>query len=87
MIKKNPENFSAEERFLKADEIFREKMQEIANVLDVTLDYLKGNIDYVICPVCGFLDNPLSELSRKEHEVFHAKFLSVKEKYPLLYLA
>ena len=59
-----------------------DKMQEIANVLDVTLDYLKGNIDYVICPVCGFLDNPLSELSRKEHEVFHAKFLSVKEKYP-----
>lgn len=30
--KKNPENFSAEERLLKADEIFREKMQEIANI-------------------------------------------------------
>lgn len=59
-----------------------DKMQEFAKVLDVTLDYLKGNVDYVICPVCGFSDIPLSEQSRKEHEQFHNKFLAVKEKYP-----
>lgn len=58
------------------------KMQEFAKALDVTLDYLKGNVDYVVCPVCGFSDNPLSEESRKEHEQFHRKFLVTKEKYP-----
>ena len=58
------------------------KLQEIADYLDVSLDYLMGKIDYIICPICGFSDNPLSEQSRKEHEQFHNKFLSVKEKYP-----
>ena len=59
-----------------------DKMQGFAKALDVTLDYLKGNVDYIICPVCGFSDNPLSGQSRKEHEQFHNKFLAVKEKYP-----
>lgn len=59
-----------------------DKMQGFAKALDVTLDYLKGNVDYIICPICGFADNPLSEESRKEHEQFHNKFLAVKEKYP-----
>ena len=58
------------------------KLQKIADHLDVSLDYLMGNIDYVICPLCGFLDNPLSEQSRKEHEEFHNTFLTIKEKYP-----
>ena len=58
------------------------KLQQIADRLDVSLDYLMGNRDYVICPVCGFLNNPLSEQSRKEHEEFHQKFLSIKDKYP-----
>ena len=59
-----------------------DKMQAIATVLDVTFDYLKGNTDLVICPICGFGDNPLSEQSRKEHKEFHAKILKIKEKYP-----
>lgn len=58
------------------------KLQKIADYLCVSLDYLMGKSDYIICPVCGFSDNPLSEESRKEHEQFHNKFLAVKEKYP-----
>lgn len=61
-----------------------DKMQAIASVLCVTFDYLKGNTDTVICPICGFSDNPLSEQSRKEHKIFHQKFLNIKEKYPFL---
>ena len=59
-----------------------DKMQAIATVLDVTFDYLKGNTDIVVCPICGFGDNPLSEQSRKGHAQFHKKFLQIKEKYP-----
>ena len=59
-----------------------DKLEIIAKLLGVTLDYLKGDTDIVICEVCGFADNPLSEESRKEHELFHNKFLAVKEKYP-----
>jgi transcriptional regulator with XRE-family HTH domain len=59
-----------------------DKIKKIADVLEVTTEYLKGDVDYIICPICGFLDNPVSELSRKEHEVFHQKILKIKEKYP-----
>ena len=59
-----------------------DKLEIIAKLLGVTLDYLKGDTDIVICEVCGFANNPLSEESRKEHEQFHNKFLAVKEKYP-----
>lgn len=59
-----------------------DKLRPIANVLDVTYDFLMGSTDLVVCPVCGFGDNPLSEQSRKEHEKFHKRFLSIKDKYP-----
>lgn len=59
-----------------------DKMQSIADVLDVSLDFLIGKTDLIMCPVCGFDDNPLSEQSRKEHELFHQRFLKIKEKYP-----
>lgn len=59
-----------------------DKMQAIASVLDVTFDYLKGNTDMVVCPICGFGDNPLSEQSHQEHLQFHAKFTDIQRKYP-----
>lgn len=59
-----------------------ELAEKVCNYFGISIDFLMGKTDSVICPICGFVDNPLSELSRKEHEAFHAKFLSVKEKYP-----
>lgn len=59
-----------------------DKMQSIADALEVSLDFLNGKTDLLVCPICGFGDNPLSELSRKEHAEFHKKFLDVKRKYP-----
>ena len=61
-----------------------EKISAIANYLNVTIDFLMGKTDLVVCPICGFGDNPLSEQSRKQHEEFHNKFLLAKEKYPFL---
>lgn len=58
------------------------KMEQVANHFGVTIDFLMGKTDMVVCPICGFGDNPLSEQSRKEHEAFHAKILKIKEKYP-----
>ena len=46
-----------------------DKMQRIADVLNVSLDFLVGKTDMLVCPICGFGDNPLSEQSRKEHEL------------------
>lgn len=69
-------------RKLKEGKFPSDRLVKIAEFLNVTTDYLLGNTTFSICPVCGFGDNPLSEQSRKEHEVFHAKILKIKEKYP-----
>lgn len=61
-----------------------DKLRKIAACLDVTYEYMIGKTDMVVCPVCGFGDNPLSEQSRKEHEEFHNRFLLAKEKYSFL---
>ena len=61
-----------------------EYMNRIAERFSVTTDFLLGNTDISVCPVCGFGNNPISESSRKEHEEFHNKFLLAKEKYPFL---
>lgn len=59
-----------------------EKINAIANYFNVSIDFLMGKTDMVTCSICGFGDDPLSEYSRKEHEEFHERFLSIKEKYP-----
>ena len=61
-----------------------DKLRKIAACLDVTYEYMIGKTDMVVCPVCGFGDNPLSEQSRKEHEDFHSRFLLAKETYPFI---
>ena len=59
-----------------------DKMKLIADMLNVTVEFLRGDTDLLICPICGFGNNPLSEQSRTEHEKFHKRFLEIKEKYP-----
>lgn len=61
-----------------------ERLEKLANHFGVTTDFLIGKTDMVVCPVCGFGYNPLSEYSRKEHEEFHKRFLLAKEKYTFL---
>lgn len=58
------------------------KMELVANHFGVTIDFLMGKTDKIACSVCGFSYNLLSDESRKEHEIFHQKFLKIKEKYP-----
>lgn len=58
------------------------KMEQVANHFGVSIDFLMGKTDKITCYVCGFSYNLLSDEARKEHEVFHQKFLKIKEKYP-----
>lgn len=69
-------------RKLKEGKFPSDRLIKIADFLGVTTDYLLGNTIISICPICGFGDDPLSEQSKKEHELFHQRFLKIKEKYP-----
>ena len=60
----------------------QELAQKVCDYFGITIDFLMGKTDIVVCPICGFGNNPISEQSEKEHEEFHKKFLDVKEKYP-----
>lgn len=61
-----------------------DKMQEIANVLEVDKDYLSGKSDLTECKKCGQKYNPLDEFECAIHEQFHSKILKAQEKYECL---
>lgn len=59
-----------------------ELSEKVCEYFGVTIDFLMGKTNKITCSVCGFSYNLLSDESRKEHEIFHQKFLKIKEKYP-----
>lgn len=59
-----------------------DKINAIANYLDVSLDYLIGNIHETKCKICGMNYNPLWEENWESHEHFHNTYLKTKEIYP-----
>lgn len=59
-----------------------DKMKKIAEVLEVSLEYLKGDVNYIKCDVCGSTFDLLWDEDREAHETFHQKFLSIKESFP-----
>ncbi|WP_075678509.1 helix-turn-helix domain-containing protein [Roseburia sp. 831b] len=61
-----------------------DKMQRIADALEVSLDFLNGKTDEIECKECGQKYNPLDEFDCAIHEQFHTKILKAKEKYKCL---
>ncbi len=59
-----------------------DKMKKIADALDVSVDYLKGDSNVIKCEICGLYFDLLWDTDRNEHEKFHEKFLKIKELYP-----
>lgn len=59
-----------------------DKINAIANYLDVSLDYLIGNTHETRCKICNCSYDPLFQEDLESHEYFHNKFLSLKEKFP-----
>lgn len=59
-----------------------ELSEKVCEYFGVTIDFLMGKTDKIICHVCESAYNPFSEQSRHDHEILHQKFLKIKEKYP-----
>lgn len=58
-----------------------DKMQKIANVLEVPCDYLKGNISSIVCPECETNYDPINKQSCIFHEHQHEKYRKAITKY------
>lgn len=61
-----------------------DKMQDIAQVLGVTVDFLSGKTDTIECKECGYKYNPLDEFDCAIHEVNHSRIIKAKERYSCL---
>ena len=60
------------------------KLQQIADHLNVSLDYLMGNVDYVVCPECGHSYNPLDDFDCACHKNIHNKILEAQSRFSFL---
>ncbi|RKI37296.1 helix-turn-helix domain-containing protein [bacterium D16-51] len=58
-----------------------ETISQIADFLEVTVDYLIGNAGWITCPICHNIYDPLNESDSTEHDAFHKKFVAAEEKY------
>ena len=60
------------------------KLQKIADHLNVSLDYLMGNVDYVVCQECGYSYNPLDDFDCACHKNIHNKILEAQSRFSFL---
>lgn len=59
-----------------------DKIQKIANCLNINTEFLTGKTDMCSCPICGYSSINISKESEKQHHYFHESFLKIKEIYP-----
>lgn len=62
-----------------------DKLQKIADALDVTVDFLTGIKDKITCKECGFFYNPIDEISCKAHDLQHENYQKALKKYGFFY--
>lgn len=63
------------------DEPSMKYLRNISDYFNVTLDYLIGNTNDVICDECGTMYSPLSPLQVREHQFRHARWKKAVEKF------
>lgn len=61
-----------------------DKMQDIADALEVDKDYLTGESDQTECKECGYKYDILDSFDRAIHDQFHSKIIKAKEQYSCL---
>lgn len=61
------------------------KMEQVANHFGITIDFLMGKTDTIICKECGMCYNPLDEESLKEHEKIHNLYKDALRKFGFCY--
>lgn len=58
-----------------------DKLSKVADELSVSIDYLLGKKDKVLCSDCGLLYDPISELDTLTHANEHKKWQDAVKKY------
>lgn len=58
-----------------------EILSQIADYLEVTVDYLICKAGTIVCPVCHNTYDPLNKCDSAEHDIFHAKFTAAENKF------
>lgn len=60
------------------------RVQEIAELFDVSANYLLTDITYDLCPICSYVFNPLNEEEVTSHKLMHKNFIHLKNKIGFL---
>lgn len=60
------------------------KIEKIARFFSVPIDFLMGNTEDIICPICRQHYRPLDEKESEKHDDYHNRFLAAEEKYGTL---
>lgn len=58
-------------------------LQNLADIFDVSTDYLLSRTDRVLCKDCHYMYNPLSKSDVGQHSKYHNKYISAKNNYGL----
>ena len=58
-----------------------EILSNIADYLEVTVDYLICKVGTIVCPICHNTYDPLNKYDSAEHDTFHAKFTAAENKF------
>lgn len=59
-----------------------ERLQKIADHFGVTIDFLMGRTDDVVCPICKHAYLPFNDFDVAIHDMYHEKFIHAKEVFP-----
>lgn len=56
-------------------------LEKLADIFNVTTDYLLCRTGFVTCKICHNSYDPLNEYDAKSHEAFHKKFIEAENKF------
>ena len=62
-----------------------DRLQKVADHFGVTIDFLMGKTDKILCPECEFYYNPLDKESVDLHEQVHKSYNNAISKYGFYY--
>lgn len=56
-------------------------LEKLADIFNVTTDYLLCRTGHTTCPICYNTYDPLNKYDSEEHNEFHKKFIAAENKY------